>query len=134
MVQFRDLFGPEKLRFASILLNNMNVEHNLPPKFDPFELLGDGGDPYVVYAKIRAAGPVLRAAPGIWVVARYQEVASLLHDSRLGPFQFQEAHRLPQQRSPDSSLLNSAANLFLDGVLVVASGSDHARLRKVATQ
>jgi len=40
-------------------------------------------DPYPRYAQLRAAGPVLPAGPGQWIVPRYAEVAALLKDPRL---------------------------------------------------
>lgn len=101
----------------------------LPPKFDPFEL-ARAGDPYAAYANLRAAGSLLRAGPGIWAVPRYQEVAALLRDTRLGTFRFQETQRQLQFAAPRSSPEESPANSFLDGLMVVANGPDHARLRK----
>jgi cytochrome P450 len=52
------------------------------PRFDPGdpELLDD---PYPVYARLRAAGPICRGAPGQWVVSRHTEVAALLRDPTL---------------------------------------------------
>lgn len=41
-------------------------------------------DPYPVYARLRAAGPVCRAGPGSWLVLRHADVAALLNDVRVG--------------------------------------------------
>lgn len=113
---------------------NMKVDHKkLPPKFDPFELAKDG-DPYLAYANLRAAGLLLRATAGVWVVPGYREVAALLRDPRLGPFRFDQARRLFEHSSGPSTLQDDPANSFLDGVLVAANGADHVRLRKVVTQ
>lgn len=109
----------------------MNAEYrSLPPKFDLFKLAGDS-NPYRGYSELRAAGPLLRAGPGLWAVPRYSEVAALLRDPRLGPFRFHETLD-PSRFMPDRAVkAESAANSFLDGLMVVADGPDHARLRKV---
>lgn len=112
----------------------MKIEHShLPPKVDPFELASNG-DPYLAYADLRAAGSLLRAGPGVWVVPRYQEVAALLRDPRLGPFRFQEARSLLELDSLPSPSEYGPANSFLDGIMVVAKSQDHARLRKAVGQ
>jgi cytochrome P450 len=112
----------------------MNIEHSkLPPKFDLFELARDG-DPYLAYAKLRDAGALLRAGPGVWVIPRYQEVAALLRDPRLGPFRFQEAPGLFEHAALPSSPETGVANSFLDGIMVVANSPDHARLRQSVGQ
>jgi len=41
-------------------------------------------DPYPRYEQLRAAGRVLRAGPAAWAVTRYEDVAALLTDPRLG--------------------------------------------------
>jgi cytochrome P450 len=42
------------------------------------------GDPYESYRQLRERGPVHRMPNGLWVLARYADVAALLHDSRFG--------------------------------------------------
>ncbi|OAP22873.1 cytochrome P450 [Amycolatopsis sp. M39] len=41
-------------------------------------------DPYPAYAALRASGRLLPAGPGAWAVPRYEDVAALLRDPRLG--------------------------------------------------
>jgi cytochrome P450 len=104
----------------------MNPSHrSLPPRVDPFELV-QKDDPYRVYAELRQAGPLLRGGVGAWVVPRYQEVAALLRDARLGPFQF-----LTVGTGADGSIGDGPAHSFLQRIVVAADGEAHARVRKV---
>jgi cytochrome P450 len=108
-------------------------QENLPPRFDPFEL-ARGDDPYGAYAKLRAAGPLLRGGPGVWVFSRHKEVSALLRDPRLGQFQFQEAARLLAGERHSSPLGGGPADSFMQRILVASNGPDHARLRKAVGQ
>lgn len=108
-------------------------QSHLPPRFNPFDLARDN-DPYLAYARLRAAGPLLRGGPGVWVVPHYQEVAALLRDPRLGQFQFQEAYRLFADAPLPFSLGDGPANSFMQRIVVAANGADHMRLRKAVGQ
>ncbi|MBB6347794.1 cytochrome P450 [Nonomuraea muscovyensis] len=50
--------------------------------------LGLAHDPYPLYARMRAAGPLVPAGPGTFAVPRHREVEELLRDPRL-------SHRFP---------------------------------------
>lgn len=103
--------------------------HDAAARFDPFEVAADDR-PYLGYARFRAAGPILRAGPGVWAVPRHREVAALLRDPRLGPFRFQETYQRYLQgtaAAPDPG----PARALLEGILLAAKGADHARIRKV---
>jgi cytochrome P450 len=54
-----------------------------PARYDAAELAGLD-NPYPEYARLRAAGRLVRAGPGAWAVTRYADVAALLTDPRLG--------------------------------------------------
>lgn len=114
----------------------MSSDRNeLPPRLDPFELAARD-DPYRVYAKLRAAGPVLRGGPGVWVVPRYREIAALLREPRLGQFQFQ----LPSgaaQSSPafeSESVAGGPASQLMRRFVVASNGAEHARVRRALAQ
>lgn len=46
--------------------------------------VGDMDDPTPYFRRLRDSAPVHRAGPGQWAVVRYEDVAALLRDSRLG--------------------------------------------------
>lgn len=90
--------------------------------FDPLsaEFLDD---PYPIYARLRAAGPVLRAGPTQWVFARYEQVSRLLRDPGLSG-QWPESFQ--QMRIGDGP-----GRDFLLHVLLHRQGQDHDGLRKL---
>lgn len=47
-------------------------------------------DPYPLYRRLRAEDPVHQSPAGIWVLARYDDVALVLRDARFGRKGFQE--------------------------------------------
>ncbi len=53
------------------------------PRFDPADP-SFVQDPYPVYALLRERAPVQRTARGLWAVSRYDDVADLLTDPRVG--------------------------------------------------
>ncbi|WP_067134636.1 cytochrome P450 [Microtetraspora malaysiensis] len=65
----------------------------LPPKYDAVELAALE-DPYPVYRRLRAAGPLCRGGPAQWVVTRYADVAGLVGDDRLGAEFDRDYHRI----------------------------------------
>lgn len=80
-------------------------------------------DPYPVYARLRAAGPLVRDGVTQWVVARYEQVAALLRDPRLHsqwPEPFQQLR-----------VGGGAARDFLLRVVLHREGPDHALLRRL---
>jgi cytochrome P450 len=104
----------------------------LPPRCDPFT-----APPAVPveewYAGFRAAGPLLRAGPGVWALPRYGEVAAVLRDPRVAAFRFAGVlRRAGEQASPDPA--GGSAHSFLDATIVAAARPDHARLRNLLAQ
>src|SRR4030095_7228942 len=95
-------------------------------KFDPFELAADDR-PYASYARIRDAGPLLRAGPGMWAVPRSGEVAARWRDTRIGPFRFQEIYQRFRPGAPAAA--GGPARDLLEGILVSAPGARPARVR-----
>jgi cytochrome P450 len=80
-------------------------------------------DPYPVYARLRAAGPVVRDGATQWVVARYEHVARMLREPGLRsdwPPQFQRMR-----------IGEGAASDFLVRVLLHREGQAHELLRRV---
>lgn len=78
-------------------------------------------DPYPVYERLRAAGPVVRDGPAQWVAARHEQVAAMLRDPRLRtewPEPFQRM-RMGEGEAKD----------FLLRVLLHREGDNHDRLR-----
>lgn len=65
----------------------------LPPKYDALAV-ARLDDPYPVYRRFRAAGPLCRGGPAQWVVTRYADVAALAGDDRLGAEFDSEYHRI----------------------------------------
>lgn len=106
----------------------MQETEQLLPRFDPFQA-ARSGNPYLDFARARAAGPLLRGGPGIWIVPRYREVVQLLHDWRLRPFQFgmDDGDASTTVTSP---LGDGQASSFLRNIVVASSGADHIRMRK----
>lgn len=41
-------------------------------------------DPYPVYRALRERAPIVEAAPGVWLLTRYDDCLSVLHDTRFG--------------------------------------------------
>jgi cytochrome P450 len=41
-------------------------------------------DPYPVYRALRERAPIIEGAPGVWLLTRYNDCLSMLHDSRFG--------------------------------------------------
>ncbi len=79
-------------------------------------------DPYPEYARLRTAGRVCRGGPGQWVVTRYDDVANLLRDDRLGNAFPPQYHRL-------ASGEGSAAE-FLHRIVLHQDQPQHTRLRQ----
>ncbi len=94
----------------------------LPPRFDgsdPAVRL----DPYPIYARLRAAGPLCRGGPGQWAVTRYAEVSALLADQRLGNAFPPEYHRFSVGDGPAAD--------FLRRIVLHQDRPHHARLRRL---
>jgi cytochrome P450 len=53
-------------------------------RFSDFSTPGFYADPYPVYERLRAAGPVVRLAPNVWMSGRHGVVDALLRDRRVG--------------------------------------------------
>ena len=98
------------------------MEVEAAPRFDPLapEFLAD---PYPVYERLRAAGPVSRGGIAQWVVSRYAEVAALLRDPRLS-HEFPDIYR-------QMSFGEGPANEFVRRVVLSREGSDHESLRRL---
>ncbi|RJL27218.1 cytochrome P450 [Bailinhaonella thermotolerans] len=102
----------------------MEAAH-LPPRFDPHDP-GLHDDPYPVYARLREAGPLCRGGPAQWVVTRYDEVAALLSDPRLGAELPEAYHRLSAGPGP--------AGDFVQRIMLYKDRPAHVRLRRLMGQ
>jgi cytochrome P450 len=98
------------------------MEVEAAPRFDPVapEFLAN---PYPVYERLRAAGPVCRGGIAQWVVARYAEVAALLRDPKLS-HEFPELYRR-------MSLGDGPASEFIERIVLSREGSHHESLRRL---
>ncbi|MFC9176397.1 MULTISPECIES: cytochrome P450 [Streptomyces] len=83
-------------------------------------------DPYPVYRRLRAYGPVCRGGPGQWVFPRHEEVSALLRDPRLGR-EFPEEYQAV-------SVGEGPANDYLRRIVVDRDRPDHTRLRRLLTK
>ena len=95
---------------------------SLPPKLDlaAVDLLQD---PYPTYRGLRDAGPLCRLGPGSWGVTRHDDVATLLHDPRLGS-EFPTSYY-------ELSVGQGAAASFLARILLYRDAPAHTRLRRL---
>lgn len=94
----------------------------LPPRFDPLDpAVVD--DPYPVYARLRAAGPLCRMGPASYGVTRHADVAALLRDPRLGSEFPLEYHR--------ASAGGGEAAEFFHRIVLYRDPPGHTRLRKL---
>lgn len=98
---------------------------SLAPRYDALapEILDD---PYPVYARLRAAGPLARGGPGQWVVTHYDDVARLLGDRRLGS-EYSPAYRA-------FALGSGAAHSFYERIVLYRDPPEHGRLRGLLRQ
>ncbi len=88
---------------------------------DPDVLL----DPYPRYRELRAAGPLCRGGPGVWMVPRYADVSALLAHPAL-------TQRLPEGVGRDLPLFGTGPAGELSGRMTSAlEGADHEAVRKV---
>ncbi|HKS98456.1 MAG TPA: cytochrome P450 [Rugosimonospora sp.] len=95
------------------------------PRLDPLSW-ASAEDPYPVYAELRAAGPLHRAAYGEWVVPGYAEVTALLRDPRL-------SSEFPSEYAV-RALGGSPAASFLDRIMLTRNPPVHTSLRRVLSQ
>jgi pimeloyl-[acyl-carrier protein] synthase len=91
-------------------------------------------DPYPLYSRLRAAGPVFRHEH-MYLVVRHSDVAWMLRDERLQHF---DAHRVPSAvarvaNQSDKSLVEEWGNFFMT-FLVGTDEPDHMRRRKLQQQ
>jgi cytochrome P450 len=99
-----------------------SVAYGLPPKFDARDP-AVVADPYPVYQRLRAAGPLCRMGPASFGVTRYDDVARLMRDPRLGS-QFPDAyHRM--------STGGGAASAFFSQIILYRDPPEHTRLRRL---
>lgn len=91
-------------------------------RYDPMDA-ATLDNPYPVYAALRAAGRVCRGGPGQWVVTRYDDVAALLHDARLG-------HQFPAEYRR-FSLGDGPASTFFQRIVLEREPPEHTRLRRL---
>src|SRR5215212_10728252 len=105
-----------------------------PPEVDPFDPTFKA-NPYPTYARLRSTAPVHRVTlpdgRGVWLVSRYDDVASVLRDERFAkdwrnaPLAEQLAHLSPV--SKELAKLQIGNFLFLDP-------PDHQRLRALVSK
>jgi cytochrome P450 len=99
-----------------------NTVRALPARFDPRRVAAEP-DPYPVYQRMRAEGPLLRAGPAQWVVTRHAEASMALTDSRLGGALPEPYHRLSTGDGP--------AGEFSQRILLYQDQPVHGRLRRL---
>lgn len=94
----------------------------LLPRFDAFDpqVLDD---PYPVYERLRAAGPLCRGGPATWVVTHHTEVTALLRDRRLG-------HRFPDGFRTPFAAPGGEANRLLQHIVSSLDPPVHTRVRR----
>jgi cytochrome P450 len=97
----------------------------LPPRFNALDAAVIA-DPYPVYARLRATGPLARGGAGTWVATRYADVAPLLRDSRLSSGFPIEYHRM--------SAGDGAAAEFMSSIILYRDPPAHTRLRRLIAQ
>ncbi|GAB3958882.1 cytochrome P450 [Micromonospora vulcania] len=84
-------------------------------------------DPYPTYERLREHGPIVQAAPGLYVVTGYPEVDELLRDSRLGVLDDTLRDQVwPNWR--ESPAISSIARSMLR-----TNPPDHSRMRRLAS-
>lgn len=98
------------------------------PRFDALSI-NAAPDPYPAYERMRAAGPICRAGPGIYAATDHASVAALLRDERLIQFQFDEA----LARLPAAAHTGSAAREFSRGTIVALNRPAHTPMRHLLT-
>ncbi len=79
-------------------------------------------DPYSVYRRLRAHGPVCRGGTGQWVLTRHADVTACLADPRLGTEYPVEYHRMSVGDGPAVS--------FFSRILLDRDPPHHTRLRR----
>src|SRR5881227_1912657 len=90
--------------------------------------------PYDVYAQLRAESPVsFHESTNQWLVARYDDVNSLLRDRRLGRTYLHVATHEEMGRPPDPDHLAPFWHVIRNGMLD-REPPDHTRLRRLVSQ
>jgi cytochrome P450 len=111
------------LHFKSPIVDLVGqIQHDLPARFDPTDPAVHE-DPYPTYARLREAGALSRGGPGQWVVTRYDDVAAILSDARLGNEFPQEYHSF--------SVGDGPARDFFQRIVLHQDKPHHTRLRKL---
>ncbi|MEU4252330.1 cytochrome P450 [Amycolatopsis sp. NPDC026612] len=106
---------------AEDMTTQMRVLWTLGELGDPLALLLRGPeDPYPLYERIRAKGPLHRSELGAWTTVDHATATKVLRDRRFGV--------LKSDGTPISPVITTFDNSMLG-----ADGADHARLRKLAT-
>ena len=87
-------------------------------------------DPYPLYAELRTTEPVHFSAMGAYVLTRYEDVKQMLSNSDAFQHQYviQQKHRLGDDVEGETYF-----NYFRR-MIFVSDGTEHRRLRKLATQ
>jgi cytochrome P450 len=94
-------------------------------EFNPF-LPEFHANPYPFYHRLRAADPVHRTPMGLWVLTRYDDIVSVLRDTRYGREEFDQI--LANVYGEDTTNASRARSmLFRDP-------PDHTRLRGLVSQ
>ena len=83
-------------------------------------------DPWTTYARLREEDPVHRAALGMWVLTRYDDVAGILRDPRFGTAGFGD-RQVEMLGAGAASGMSSTWMLFKDP-------PDHGRLRGLVSR
>ena len=89
-------------------------------RFDPMDAAFIA-DPYPTYARLRVEDPVHRSPLGLWVVTRYDDVATLLRDPRL-------------LKAPSSDVAAARFGVAVPLTMLDMDPPDHTRLRGLVSQ
>lgn len=100
--------------------------------FDPSDL-ALLGDPYAVFARLRADDPVRWVEHGFWVATRYADVRAVIMDrDRFGQGDF--VRNIQLFYGPDFDVLAHPAYRWLSEIFVFQDPPRHTRLRGLVTQ
>ncbi len=98
----------------------------LLPKLDVFDpqLLTD---PYPLYHRLRSAGPICRAGPGVYAVLSWAEIHRLLRDPRIG-------HDFPDEFRSPFRQLEGEPNTVMPAIVSALEPPRHTRIRRLLGQ
>ena len=107
-----------------------------PPRVDPFDPTF-AADPYPTYARLRSAAPVHRVTlpdgRSVWLVTRYDDVASVLKDERFAK-DWRNAPPPPPEQLAQMSPIPEEMTKLQVGNFLFMDPPDHQRLRGLVSK